>query len=159
MFTDEFNADLERGKSAEKIVLDYLAANVDGFTFTDVSNISECRYKGDILAIGENGEEIYIEVKNDSRIADTGNILCEEEVEYKTSGYIGKGNMDCNSDVYAIVSQSERKIYFLNFEKLKKLAKYAPYKEIHHFYQTTYARLVDLYTAKRSGALIGAITY
>jgi hypothetical protein len=42
-------------------------------------------------------------------------VLCEEEIFYKDGGYFGKGNMKSNYDIYCIVSQSERKIYVIDF--------------------------------------------
>ena len=62
----------------------------------------------------KNNKVYFIEVKNDSRIADTGNVLCEEEVYYKKNDYYGKGNMYSNADVFAIVSKQNQKIYFIN---------------------------------------------
>jgi hypothetical protein len=102
----DFFKDLAAAKPAEELVLNTLSSLTADFTFTDVSNIKECRYKGDILAkSNSDNKEIYIEVKQDSRIAQTGNILCEYQNYYKDSDYFGKGNMYSSCDVYCIVSQ------------------------------------------------------
>ena len=59
-----------------------------------------------------------IEVKNDSCIASSGNILCEEENYIKADNRMIKGNMYCDSDIFCIVSQQARKIYVLDFKRL-----------------------------------------
>lgn len=156
----DFKRDFEVGKAAERIVLDTFASLTTDYTFVDVSNDSSCYYKGDIKAVAADGTELYIEVKNDSRIADTGRVLCEEEVYMKNSDYFSKGNMSCNCDYYCIVSESEKRIYVLDFKVLKSIyKKYGEFKVIHHPQQDTYAYLLDLCWAKSKGALIHKINY
>ena len=60
-------------------------------------------------------------MKDDSRIADTQNILCEDAVYYKESGRYVKGNMYSDYDIYAVVSKKEKVIYFFDFAKLKEI--------------------------------------
>jgi hypothetical protein len=88
-----FNADLAKGKRAEQIVKEVFTSLTDKYTFKDVSNISSCYHRGDILALAANGQEVYIEVKNDEVIHETKNILCEEEVYYKEADYFKDGFM------------------------------------------------------------------
>ena len=64
-----------------------------------------------------------------------------------------------SADVYAVVSKEERKIYFFNHEKLKKLAKFAPARTIAHEEQTTYCNLVSLDDTRRTGAFLGVAEY
>ena len=160
MFRDEFKADLERAKGAEQLVCDvlgniYLTAN-----FTNVGDIPEYYYKGDIKAFDISGKVVFIEVKNDSRIADTGKVLCEEEVYYKDSDYYGKGNMYNDSDYYCVVSEKERTIYVFDFKKLKEIyKKYGEYKIIPHASQDTYCYLVELCWCSKHQALIKKIKY
>ena len=142
---NDFKKDLEVGKAAERIVLDTFASLTTDYTFVDVSNDSSCFYKGDIKAVAADGSEIYIEVKNDSRIADTGRVLCEEEVHYFQNDYCGQGNMSCQCDYYCIVSEEEKRIYVLDFKILKSIyKKYGEFKVIRHAQQETYAYLLDL---------------
>ena len=154
-----FYADLERGKAAEQIALNVLQDFSDYWTLESVSDVKECRYLGDIKATYITGNVQYIEVKDDSRIADTKNILCEEENYIKDSDYYIKGNMSCNGDLYAIVSQSERKIYLLDYKKLREIYKKGEFKVINHAQQITYCYLLALSTAKRYGALITVLNY
>ena len=114
---------------------------------------------GDIKAIDKSGKEIYIEVKNDSRIADTGNVVCEEEVYYKERDYIGKGNMFCDNDIFAVVSQSEHKIYVIDYKILQANYRKGEYKEIVHSQQTSYCYLLPLTEIKKLGGLIAIVDY
>ena len=101
----DFFKDLEQAKPAEDLVLNTLSSLAPGYTFTNVSNIREYRYKGDIMVTTPRGEQIFLEVKNDSRIADTSNVLCEYRNYIKDGDYFIKGNMCSDYDYYCIVSQ------------------------------------------------------
>lgn len=80
-------------------------ASTDKYTFEDVSDLPQYYHKGDIKATClEDGREIFIEVKDDSRIHQTKNILCEDEVYYKDADYWAPGNMESDYDIYVIVS-------------------------------------------------------
>lgn len=156
---DNFYTDLEKAKKAEQIVKDTFAALTKKYTFEDVSNNREYFYKGDIKATSSTGKEIFIEVKDDSRIAESKNVLCEYEVYYKESNYYGKGNMKANYDIYCVVSQSERKIYVIDFSILKQIYKKGEHKVIDHYNQTTYCYLLSLGTIKKYGGLIDTIEF
>ena len=99
-----FFQDLAAAKPAEQLVLNTLSSLATGWRFDDVSNIKEYRYKGDIRATSNSGQEYFLEVKNDSRIAETGNILCEYKNFIKDGAYYIKGNMLSDYDFYCIVS-------------------------------------------------------
>ena len=160
MLREEFIADLNAAKAAEKIVFDTLDKIYCTVLFTNVSENPNFYYLGDITAVDMFGNIKYIEVKDDSRIADTGRVLCEEEVYYKESDYYGKGNMYCNCDYYCVVSQKERLIYVIDFKILKEIyKKYGEYKVIQHSTQDTYCYLVDLCWCASKGALIKKLKY
>lgn len=154
-----FNRDLEEGREAELIALEVLTNYSDYWSLEDVAAVKECRYLGDIKATLPTGAVKYIEVKNDKRIADTKHILCEEENYIKDSNRFIKGNMSCNGDYYAIVSQSERKIYLLDYARLREIYKRGDYKVIPHTQQITYCYLLELCRAKQWGALLDIINY
>ena len=155
----DFYHDLQAAKKAEKIVKDTFSALAIGFAFEDVSEAREYFYKGDIKATDPLGRETFIEVKDDSRIAETKNILCEYEVYYKENDYYSKGNMHSNYDVYCIVSQAERKIYVLDFKILKEIYKKGQHRVIPHAQQDTYCYLLPISIAKRYGAMIAELEY
>lgn len=152
----DFNRDLAIGKRAEVIVYNLLSSL--GYHVEDVSNNCLFYYSGDLKVIDKD-KEYFIEVKNDSRIVDTGNVLCEIEVYYKNSGYYGKGNMDSDCDIYTVVSEVDSKVYFIDFSILKKIYKYGEYKEIEHKQQTTYCYLLPIGVIKKMGGLIGVVDY
>ena len=157
---ESFYRDLNNAKGAEQIVLNTFSALSDRYTFQDVSNIKEYYYRGDILAVDKcTGREVAIEVKDDSRIADTRNILCEDEVYYKSGCYSKRGNMHSNSDVYTIVSKAEQRIYVIDFKALKANYKRGEFKVIYHAQQDTYCYLLPLATLKRAGGLIAIVDY
>ena len=153
----QFRQDLEAAKPAEQLVTNYLMAN--GYEVQDVSTDPLSYYRGDLKIVQPNGEQIFVEVKNDSRIADTQNILCEEEVYFKETNTYGTGNMESNYDYIAVVSQSEQKIYWIDFSKLKEIYKRGEYRIINHPQSTTYCYLLPLYRAKQWGALIKTTKY
>lgn len=142
---DNFQNDLARGHKAEKIVLDVFSQLTDKYKFDWVGNNREYYYKGDIIATDkESGKQIFIEVKNDSRIADTGNVLCEEEVLYFDNGLKKKGNMYCSGDIFAVVSEKEQKIYVMDYKVLRNKYRNGKYKEIQHPQQITYCYLCSI---------------
>ena len=154
----DFFKDLEKAKGAERIVA--AALSHLGYSVLDVSNDRAYFYKGDLMITSSSGERKYVEVKDDSCIHRTNNILCEEEVFYKTDGVFGKGNMQSDYEIYSVVSREERKIYFLDFSKMKKIYKcYGNFKTINHYDQITYCYLLSLSSCRASGALLGVYEY
>lgn len=152
-----FSADLAAAKQAEQLVKEAIAAA--GYQVLDVSEDPQYYHTGDLKVMTPSGER-FVEVKDDSRIADTKNILCEEEVFYKETNQFVKGNMYSNYDIYAVVSQSERKIYFFDFSIMKQIYKrFGTYKQIQHPEQYSNCYLLELCRAKQFGALIAKINY
>ena len=145
-------------KTAEKTVLDVFSKIAPQYNFTDVSNDRRYFYRGDILTIAKDGREIGIEVKQDSRIWETGNVLCEEKVLFFDSG-MAQGNMDSNYDIYCVVSPQKRRIWVFDFAIMKKLYKNGRYIEIQHEEQVTFAYLVSIDYFDRNGALIAIVDY
>lgn len=156
---NNFYKDLEDAKAAELFIRDELARRTNDYDFFAIGDIKEYRYKGDIKAVDKNGNEIFIEVKNDSRFADTWSILCEEECYLKEDDRFIKGNMYCDSDIYCVLSERERIIYVFDFKILKNIYKMGEYKIIQHSQQNTHCYLLELCRAKQFGALITKIKY
>lgn len=156
---NNFFFDLENAKSGERIVLDTFSKIASGYTFEDVSNERQYYHKGDIKATAANGATYFIEVKTDSRIADTKNVLCEEEVYYCDNDYFSKGNMYSDYQIYCVVSEKDKKIYVIDFKTLKENYKKGSYKVIPHYDQTTYCYLCNLSQIKSWGGLIAEVAY
>ena len=157
---DNFYRDLAFGKEAEEIVRVVFSALDDRRIYEDVSDCKEYYHKGDIRVVDkESGEVRFIEVKNDSVIHKTGNVLCEEEVYYKQHSYLANGNMFSDYDIYAVVCKEQRKIYVIDFEVLKKNYRKGAYKEIEHPQQITYCFLLNIDDINRFGGLIAVVNY
>ena len=159
-YLPEFLESLKAAKPSEYLVAKEFAARNPDWTAENVGDIRKYFHKGDIKITNKNSGEVrFIEVKNDSRIAQTQRVLCEEYVSYKYTSEIEDGCMYSDYDIYAIVSESERKIYYIDFKKLKQFYKMGEYKEIPHRAQTTYCYLVDLQLIISKGALMGITNY
>lgn len=153
-----FKRDLEAARDAEILVLQLLAGATQEYSFEYVGENPAYYHFGDIKAIHKDTQkEIFIEVKDDSRIADTDNILCEDRVDY--SDYSAIGNIHSGYDVYVVVSKQERKIYVLDGKVLKANYKLGQYKYIQHSEQATAAYLLPLVIMKRKGGLLATISY
>ena len=152
-----FSADLAAAKEAEQIVKEAIAAA--GYQVLDVSEDPQYYHTGDLRIILPSGER-FVEVKDDSRIADTQNILCEEAVYYKESGRLVQGNMHSDYDIYAVVSKQENLIYFFDFGKLKEIyQRFGTFKIIQHPEQYSECYLLELCRAIQFKALIAKIKY
>lgn len=103
-----FYSDLAAAKTAEKTVLELFSSLAPQYTFRDVSDIREFFYKGDIEALNPSGKYIYIEVKQDGRIHETHNVLCEEEVLFFDTGFFPGNMKNAECDIYCVVSPHER---------------------------------------------------
>lgn len=155
----QFQSDLARAQKAEYMVRDLLQSLTDEYTFIHVGNDREYYHKGDIKAVDKNGKEIMIEIKDDTRIADTGNVLCEEEVYYNDCGQWEKGNMYSDYEIYAVVNQKEQKIYFLDFSILKENYRKGEMKLLPHADQQSIVYLISLGKLRRLGAIIKTVCY
>ena len=116
IMTSDFFSDLTSAKGAEQKVLEKLSSLTNNYEFIDVSNEQEYWHKGDILAINKaTGARTFIEVKDDSRIAETHNILCEDRIFFYESKKWVRGNFYSDYENYTIYSASKNKIYIFDF--------------------------------------------
>lgn len=159
MYINGFFKDLEAAHEAEQLVLNIFSQLSSDYKFENVSEDRDCYHKGDIKATAADGREIFIEVKDDSVIHKTKNILCEEEVYYKDNDYYAKGNMQADYDIYVVVSKAERKLYVIDFDILRENYQRGEYKEIDHPSQVTCCYLLPLGVAKRLNAVIETVNY
>ena len=112
-----FKDDNEIGKRGEKIFSKYLD-NL-GLEHEDVSDVKEYQKQDiDFVVRAKTGQTWTVEVKNDTRIAQTGNIFFEtiSNVHYSSNGCFNK----TNADAMVIVSESEKKLYIVTTKNLKK---------------------------------------
>lgn len=104
-FDLQFLLDLDNGHEAERLVASVIEILGGGaYKVADLSSIKEYYYKGDLRVNNiQTKQSVLVEVKNDSRIHQTHNILCEDEVEYKGRG-LKKGNMYSDYQIYCVLS-------------------------------------------------------
>ena len=155
----KFNEDLEKGHRAELLVQKVFSQLTGEYVFDLVSDQPAFYHLGDIRAIGKDGKEHMIEVKNDCRIGETKNILCEEEVWYYSIDSNVKGFMHNNYEYYCVVSEPEHKIYVIDFKVLFSIYRKGEFKALNHYDQMSYAYLVPLGLVKKYGGLIAVIDY
>lgn len=160
MYVARFLSDLEKAREAEKFIYELFSQMSDDYNFENVGDQREYFHKGDIKAIHkESGREIFIEVKDDSRIHVTKNILCEEEIYFKDNDYWEKGCMHSEYDIYVVISRESRQVYVIDFKKLRKFYKDGEFKVMDHASQTNYCYLYPLGDAAARGALIESFSY
>lgn len=156
---DNFYTDLEKAQEIEKAVAARLEELTDNYSFYWIGDQKEYYHKGDIVAVDKaTGEKIFIEVKGDTRIGETGNVLLEDEVYYKQNNNQVPGNLHSDYQIYCVVSEDTQQMWFMDFEKLKGLAeRFGEYKVIRHPQQITFALLVPLHRIKQFGALVAKV--
>ena len=184
---NKFKTDLNNAKEAEKIVREVLQCMTDNYCFTDVSDAKECWHLGDIevnhsycaycdrydinhmydsdcnqLSYEEfefNNSNYFIDVKDDKRIGDTGNILCEERVYYRKYCELVEGFMYSHYDYLAVVSKKEKRIYILDFHLLQKHYRQGRKIRLSYTEQWSDVYLYSLDKAKENGILLVTIEY
>lgn len=122
MHSDYFALKKKDGKQAETIVKDFLINR--GYTVQDVSERRE-DYQNDVdFIVQKNGRLSKIEVKLDTRIAETGNIAFEDLffIKNKETGIVEtrEGYYHYSQcDFMIFVSPSDSNLYIVHFRKLK----------------------------------------
>jgi penicillin-binding protein-related factor A (putative recombinase) len=116
MVQHKFEEDNSAGKRGEKLFKEFLEKS--GKPCKDVSD--DPKYQRDdidFIVEGKSGNEISFEVKNDSKIAYTGNIFYESisNVDYGTVGCFEK----TKADFIVICSESENKFYLIKSDVLR----------------------------------------
>ena len=131
-----------------------------GYQVEDVSDKAQDYHKGDLLLTLPTGEQRYVEVKNDTVIGTTHNILCEEEVYYKERSYLAPGFMYNDYDIYAVVSEDTKQIFFFDFAKLKEIYKrFGRYKRFNYPSQYSDCFLLEMCRAIQFKAFLGKVKY
>lgn len=156
----EFRRDAAAAKPAELLVLKVMAAKAPQWDFQHVGEDRLYYHIGDIKATNKTtGEVVYLEVKNDSRIAATGNVLCEEENYFYDSRAYQKGNMYSNYQYYCVLSQQDAKIYVIDFSVLRRIYRQGRFTQIYHNDNICYCYLLPLDTVKAYGGLLYTVEY
>lgn len=158
---NKFQKDLAKAKIGENIVFQVLQGCTDKYEIVNVSNEKDYWHKGDfILNDVDEGVSYFLDVKDDSRIYDTHNLLAEHKVWYKNGG-LKDGFMFSGYDYVAYLSQQDKIIYMLDFKLWQRyyLSKSDRHLNIGHGYQSTDAYLMSLDKARKLGIVIAEIEY
>lgn len=164
LIVSDFKRDLLKSKKSEKIALDVLAFLGDldttgDYAIENVADIEEYWHLGDLLITDRDGLEVFVDVKDDSRIADTRNILCEDKVYYRNTKKKADGFMYSGYNYLAVVSQPEKKIYIIDFAKLQKEYKKGRFIILNYTWQYSEIFLYPLDTAIKKGMIMAEIEY
>ena len=156
----DFWKDLTAAKKVEQKALEVFQRLCADLQFIDVSDDKQYYHKGDIKAIAADGTEYMLEIKGDSRIHETGNVLCEEENFWYNTGKTTKGNMYSDYQYYCVVSEQARKIAVIDFQVLRAHYKHNhEYREIKHYDNISCVYLFPLKEIKKLGGLIALLDY
>lgn len=155
-----FKHDAAAALPGELKTMEVLASLTNDYTFTHIDNQRVLGKKGDIKAVdNKSGKTYYIEVKNDSRIAETGNVLCEYQKYFADTNTYKPGCMSYDYEVFIVNSIKNHYLYVIDFSKLRTFYFTGRYVEIRYPDETTYGYLVKLDEIKRRGALMNVIQY
>ena len=157
----DFWRDLAAAHKVEEKALEVFQSLCVDYRFIDVSNDKQYYHKGDIKAIAADGTEYMLEIKADSRIHETGNVLCEEEVLFYDTGKRKLGNMYSDYQYYCVVSEAARKIAVIDFQVLRAHYKDNGHRDLtlRHKESESYVYLFPLKEIKELGGLIAVIDY
>ena len=113
-----FKDDLEVGKRAEKFIKEALAAR--GHKVTDVSDDKEYqRLDIDFVLENDNGQQTTLEVKNDLRSEETGNVFIETySVNNHSRGGAGWYRY-CEAAYLAFVQEKKQMAHIVSFADLQ----------------------------------------
>lgn len=159
MKVKEFDNDLQKGREAEELVYQLFSSLTNEYMFEMVGDQPQYYHKGDIKAIAPDGREIMIEVKNDSVIGTSGNVLLEEEVYYKKTDSYQRGFLYNDYEIYAVVSMDKRQIYIFDFKILKEIFRKGESKRIHHSDQYSDCYLLHMGLVKKYNALLEIVRF
>lgn len=158
-----FYTDLANAKKGEDIVRQVLQGCQDRYEIIDVSDDKDYWHKGDIeIRDTEECFSYYLDVKDDSRVAQTQNLLAEHRVWYAKGGWAEGFMQNSDYDYIGYLSQQDKMIYILDFKLWQKyyLTKSHRHLQIPHGgAQTTDGYLMSLDTARKLGIVIAEISY
>lgn len=156
----QFLTDAAAAREAEELVAAVMASLTSTWNFEVIEGEDENQHKGDIRVTDPvTGFSLFLEVKDDSRIATTGNVLCEVTKFFADTNTFKPGNMSYDYEYYCVISQESRTIYVIDFSILKQVYRQGVATTIYHEHDTTYCYLVPLELIVEKGGLIRTIAY
>lgn len=122
-----FQNDLKRGKKGEYLLA--AALEKKGHKVVDVSNdIYYQKHDIDLLLTNKSGQQTTVEVKNDLRSEDTGNVFVEfQNNNNRTRNYKG-WYYYCDAAYVAFVQENYKLAHLISFTHLKEMCETGKYK-------------------------------
>lgn len=118
---EKFELDLDRGKSGEEIVLEWLKANPNVKNIIDVREVQGCQEEDVDFIIFLQNDIIKLEVKTDFMAHNSGNIPFEiiSNVEANTKGCLAK----TKADFVCFYIYENKEMLFIPMVKLRRYIK------------------------------------
>ena len=163
-YKNRYMKDVNANRPAELITTEVLNNLNNGFTFEWVADDEKYYLKGDIKMVKDGKKTKCIDVKNDQKIASTGNFAVEAGGWSKIYNCPKKGWIDSNYDYVAVISQEIHTIWILSFKKLREVYNKIDLtngcKVISDFWDCTkYNYLIPIHKAIELGAVMAKIKY
>ena len=138
----DFYNDLEDGKRGEALIIKALAAK--GHTITDLSNDKAAAiYDIDLQLTNKNGQTTTLEIKNDMRSEETGNLFIEiYNNTNRAHNYYGWFYY-CGADYIAFLQENNRIAHIVSMDDLRALVEANEYRQARSRNSTGY--LVPVY--------------
>jgi hypothetical protein len=153
----------EKNRIAEIILLKVLETVFDDiYGVYDVADNPEHYHDGDVRLVSKDGNEYFLDAKNDGCIHKTNNVFLETHKRFFSKlSEVREGFIHSNYDYLAVVDRESKCIYILDFKKLKKLHEENYYRRINTTLSDCYAYgvVVPLHECRDKGALICKIDY
>lgn len=154
-YTTNIKENAEIAREAEEIVIDLLGELITDRQFFSVHDDEECWHLGDI--IDTKGK--YYDAKDDGRIHKTGNVFAEDRKFWndgtQTDGWMRNGQYD----YLCILDRVKKKIYVLDFNKLKKVYRGGRYITTNMGDNVTAGFCYPLSKCRKNGILLYETSY
>lgn len=120
-YRERYLEDVNAHKKAELITTEVLNNLNNGYKFEYVADDEKYFNKGDIKMKKKGKKALCIDVKDDQKIAETGNFAVEAGGWSKIHNCPAKGWIDSNYNYLAIISRETQTIWILSFKRLREI--------------------------------------
>lgn len=163
-YRERYLEDVNAHKPAELITTEVLNNLNNGYEFEYVADNEKYFNKGDIKMKKKGKKALCIDVKDDQKIAETGNFAVEAGGWSKIYNCPAKGWIDSNYNYLAIISREAQTIWILSFKRLReiynKIDLTGGRKVVSDFWDNIkYNYLISINKAIELGAVLARIEY
>ena len=163
-YRERYLEDVNAHKPAELITTEVLNNLNNGYEFEYVADDEKYFNKGDIKMKKKGKKALCIDVKDDQKIAETGNFAVEAGGWSKIYNCPVKGWIDSNYNYLAIISREAQTIWILSFKRLREIYNKTDLtggrKVVSDFWDNIkYNYLISIDKAIELGAVLARIEY